>query len=101
MNHAHDAEARMAAAHAESDEGQHHHNRPKVGWQAALLAFGAGVRVITHAPWTDRTDSTIMLTFVDPATYASHDVYLDPTTARAVIDALTPHAAPAGEQVPA
>ena len=77
-------------------------DRVRVGRQAALRAFGANVHVLSSSKsWNGRTDATLMVDFTHPDIYEPHTVYMDPATARALIDALEPHAAPAREQVPA
>ena len=74
-------------------------DRVSVGWQVTLVAFGANVEVGTYEAWPGRTDTTLLVDFTHPTTYVNHTVYMDPATARALIDALTPHAAPANEAV--
>lgn len=59
---------------------------PLVGWQTHLLAFGAGVHASIHE-WAGRGPS-VRLEFTDPA-WASHAVYMDQATARAVVRQLS------------
>ena len=75
-------------------------DRVKVGWLVTLAAFGANVRVLSSSKsWNGRTDATLSVNFRHPVTNTIHTVYMDPATARALIDALEPHAAPANEAV--
>ena len=75
-------------------------DRVSVGWQGFLVAFGANVHVLSSSKsWNGRTGATLMVDFIHPDTYEPHTVYMDPATARALIDALEPHAAPANAAV--